>query len=239
MKFFVHVLIAVSFIGVAQPSMALLEENLVLFFDFEGNDKIAVDRSANGNDGAIVGATPVEGILGKGLLCDGEDDTISFPLKGLLPTEGSILIWVKQLAVNPDNSSHFFDHYDPNRIYIKAPGGQLLVTLGNGGQVPTDEVIEKDVWYHLGLTWNKGKYTLYLDGELIQEGVYQGIVAINPTTHLCSHRGTQAFNHMMVDELMVYSVAVEQATIQQAIKSLAVFPHSKLSTTWAKVKAAR
>ena len=41
MKSFVFALITMSLIGVAQPGHPALDENLVVFFDFEGSGNIA------------------------------------------------------------------------------------------------------------------------------------------------------------------------------------------------------
>lgn len=235
MKTLVFTLIAVSLI-VANFCDAAKEENLVLYFDFEEKGNTAIDRSGNGNDGTIIGATRVDGKIGKGLSFDGEDDDISFPLKGLLPTAGTILIWVKQLEVSADNSRYIFNHHDPNRIYIKAPEGNLLVTLGNTGLPATGKILEIGVWYHIALVLDNGKYELYLDGELVQEGTYEGLNAINPTSHLCNHKGMQAFNSAVVDELKVFSQTLDKASIQKAIQGEAVFASGKIATTWATVK---
>ena len=108
MKSFVFALITMSLIGVAQPGHPALDENLVVFFDFEGSGNIAEDRSGNGNDGAIIGAERVEGRIGKGLSFDGDDDDLGFPLNGLSAAEGSVLMWVKQLDVEVDNSRNYF-----------------------------------------------------------------------------------------------------------------------------------
>ena len=234
----IFALMAVSLIVVASYcDAAVKEENLVLYFDFEGKGKTAIDRSGNGNDGTIIGATRVDDKLGKSLSFDGEDDDISFPLKGLLPTAGTILIWVKQLDVDADNSRYIFNHHDPNRIYIKAPGGNLLVTIGNVGQPATGKMLKVGEWYHIALAWDNGKYELYLDGELVQEGAYKGLNAINPTSHLCNHKGMQAFNSALVDELKVFSQTLDKASIQKAIQGEAVFASGKIAITWSQIKA--
>ena len=236
MKTIVFTLIAVSLIVVASYCCDAKEENLVLYFDFEGNGKTAIDRSGNGNDGTIIGATRVDGKLGKGLSFDGEDDDISFPLTGLLPTAGSILMWVNQLDVDADNSRYIFNHHDPNRIYIKSPGGNLLVTIGSGGQAGTDEILKIGEWYHIALAWDNGQYELYLDGESVQKGTHQGLNAINQTSHLCNHRGTQAFNSAVVDEFKVFSQALDTASIQKAVQGEAVSAVGKLTTAWGRIK---
>ncbi len=234
MKTLVFTLIAVSLI-VANFCDAI-EENLVLYFDFEEKGNTAIDRSGNDNDGTIIGAKRVDGKIGQGLSFDGEDDDISFSLKGLLPTAGTILIWVKQLEVSADNSRYIFNHHDPNRIYIKAPEGNLLVTLGNTGLPGTGKILEIGVWYHIALVLDDGKYELYLDGESVQKGTYKGLNAINPTSHLCNHKGTEAFNSAVVDELKVFSQALDKASIKKEIQSEAVFASGKIATTWATVK---
>jgi hypothetical protein len=239
MKVLIFALITTSLIVLANCYfVAALEEKLLLYFDFEETGKTAIDRSGNGNDGDIIGATRVDSKFGKGLEFDGEDDDISFSLEGLFPTAGTILIWVNQNDVPADNSRYIFNHHDPDRIYIKAPEGNLLVTLGNTPLPPTDKILKVGVWYHIALAWDNGKYELYLNGELVQEGSYKGLNAINPISHLCNHKGIQAFNSAIVDEFKVFSQPLDKTSIQKEVQGEAVFASGKLAAIWAEVKFA-
>jgi len=234
MRTLVLLLIAVSLIAWSNYCAAL-EEDLVLYFDFEGKGNSVIDRSGNSNDGTIIGAERVDGKIEQGLSFDGEDDDLSFPLDGLLPTVGTVLMWVNQNEVGADNSRYLFNHHDPNRIYIKAPEANLLVTLGNTGLPATGKILEIGVWYHIALVWDEGKYQLYLDGKSVQEGAYQGLNDINKTSHLCNHKGVDAFNSAVVDELKVFSQALDESSIQKE-QGLSVFAANKLTTTWGQIK---
>ncbi|MBC8229976.1 LamG domain-containing protein [bacterium] len=231
------ILVIVSLIALPNYFTTAKEENLVLYFDFEETGNTAIDKSGNGNDGNIIGAKRSDGKIGKGLSFDGEDDDISFPLKGLFPTAGTIFIWVNQNEVSADNSRYIFNHHDPNRIYIKAPEGNLLVTLGNTGLPATGKILTVGVWYHIALAWDNGKYELYLDGELVQEGTYKGLNDINPSSHLCNHKGIDAFNSAIVDELKVFSQTLDETSIRKAVQGEAVFASDKIATTWSTIKS--
>lgn len=79
MRMIIVVLIAIGIMaGLPAGVAAQSEEGLVAEWHFDdGSGNIVKDSSGNGNDGAIYGATFIDGKFGKALSFDGVDDYVT------------------------------------------------------------------------------------------------------------------------------------------------------------------
>ena len=172
---------------------------LVAYWSFdEGSGNTAYDGSGNGNDGTIIGTTWSEGIYGKALYFDGDNDYVNFTSPVLNTPSYSICAWVK-----PDSITGGTD------MYVIANGGE---GGGTGFYINTEwaggfngdyqfGVSKKDIgfrgsasnnppstnWTFLVGTWdgssNPSNIKLYVDGVMTATGI-QGTYKDRPERNL-------------------------------------------------------
>ena len=190
--------VSVVFVSLVLTGVSKAEINLdniiALWLLDEGTGEIAEDSSGNGYDGAIMGGPEwVQGMSGKALRFDGEDDVVDFGQSSdLQPDTGTIHIRFKFDGVKGgQNHNQLLDkgmHSNDNGVSlyynVLAPPVNNFVARWRGGGADIKLEYEKDMtndtdWHHADLVWDttNGK-KLYFDGELVGESPDTNIVPI-------------------------------------------------------------
>lgn len=146
---------------------------LVLHYDFEGDDaKKALDRSGNGNDGTISGATRVPGRLGgKALAFDGVNDYVSCGALAAMGAAWTVTFWFETTTFEEGRSlfeaswTDGFTNPSVGPYVASSPnaGGILLFGLASGSGLLTRSVAFE--WHHIALTYFQGTARTYYDGK--------------------------------------------------------------------------
>jgi hypothetical protein len=155
-------------------------ERVVAHYPFDGT---AEDVSGGGLHGLVVGALPIEGIVGHALLFDGADDYVEIPkaaFNGIL--RGAVSFWIRPAAGAPTTAlvaksggwdimyKETFEHETISGVRIDL-NGKLRCTHHNfwidtGADVVSRGRLPAGTWTHVVWTWNGSRQYLYLDGRL-------------------------------------------------------------------------
>ncbi|MCE5187068.1 MAG: right-handed parallel beta-helix repeat-containing protein [Planctomycetaceae bacterium] len=115
----------------------------------------------------------------------GANQAVRIPMTGTKPDEGTVAVW----AMPEDLSStcYIFGHApsSTNRICLYTVSGQL--TLAMGDRLPLKQniaALQLNTLYHIALTWNKGKYEVFLDGQSVDSGSYTSVTSLNAVADL-------------------------------------------------------
>lgn len=243
-----------AMVNVANAALVDLDTVEVLYLFDEGEGEVALDSSANGRDGSIIGAQYVEGVFGSGINYDGTDDNLIVTgYTGIGGTEPrSTLFWFKASSTR----EHSWVKWGPNaagqKYYIRAhvSGAQCFLRVEvNGGQnYGTTDVCDGD-WHHLAMIFPDGADSVQ-DHDLYVDGVLQEKVGndrdmdtnveaqeINIGARLTGH----AFLHGAMDELAIFSAALDADQINAILEvgmmgTVSVDPIGKLATSWSRIK---
>ncbi len=238
------------------------EDALVLYFTFDENAGDTVeDRSGNGNDGEINGATWVDGKFGSALQFDRTKKT--FVLVADNPTlnpdmEISYMAWFVSEAYTSANgiiskytgagnqrSYNFRVHHTvQNALSTEVTSNGAWQPGVSATDVHSATILKEGQWHHGAITFKAGDFLrMYVDGELVDES------EANATESLFDNNtpmriGTdfndedKRFFHGIIDEVAVFNRALSQAEVQTAMNGdiLAVNASDMLSTTWGRLK---
>jgi hypothetical protein len=150
----------------------------------DGTGTTAIDSSASGNDGTLVGDPQwVAGKVGGALECDGGDYVDVPGVADINPESITLMTWVnfstvdgadmeRQDYLSRGDDYAFSLHEWGYRDSTEAEGKISAIVTSAGGWtvLPGTTLVEPDTWYHTTLTYDSGTQMLilYLDGE--QEG---------------------------------------------------------------------
>jgi hypothetical protein len=174
-----------TLVALSLPAQTI--DNYFCYWSFnESSGDVAHDASDRGFDGAISGATWVEGIVGGALEFDGVDDVVvisdgdGYPdLIGSL-TEGTISVWFKFKTVPGMNEIYPLFYLGDglggatqSSLIIEighfAPESKLYFTITVDGHIPlcfdSEAHLHPDRWYHFAAVVGPGFNTGYLDGQ--------------------------------------------------------------------------
>lgn len=234
------------------------EDELALYLSFdEGDSETAIDRSQHQNDGTIHKGTRVAGKIGQAVELSGEaGGWIEVPDSPSLDItdEITLMCWVYPTEF----TNEWF------RIIVKTWAGDTAPWMaygfyefgGNNGKtgfiISVDGGTEKRIgdadtselpleeWTHITATYDGSKMVLYYDGEVEVDGDATGTIDTNDVPVSIGRNSEGEREHYIgrVDEVAIWSVALDQSEIQQAMDGAvtAVEPENKLPTRWGALK---
>ena len=242
----------------------------VWLFD-KGKGDVAKDYSNDGLDGAIEGRPKwVEGKFGKALEFNGTEVRVVIPSLGKMKKEkGSVVLWVNPefdigdsktygqigigghfgdgLGAKDEKCHQIFKWGGNNNWFFRVGFDNPNVGVGANQFTSAQDIIPKDKWTHVAMTWEKGgESVVYINSSRI------GILSGNTET-LTSWRQENIFigtswnndkHRGLIDEVGLFNKALSYDDIknimtnglEKATGITAVSPASKLSTTWASIK---
>jgi hypothetical protein len=200
----------------------------------------ATDSAGGDNDGTLSGDVRWQPEAGRsqGTLLFSSQDTrarVEIPTVGMSASEGTMMAWGNLAEPYPTNrvdASYFFGHTTQpsyaNRIQLYMDGNNTILDLGLGDShtMRTNIVeLQTEIWFHVALTWDSGRYFVYLDGEEIAAGSYTGLTALHNFMDIGNDgnpnsQGTEAFAGLL-DEVRLYDHALTADEVRTAMNSAA------------------
>jgi len=235
------------------------------------NDGSANDSSKKKLNGNVVGdPKAVDGIAGKALKFDGEDDGIKIPDSADINSGGpytnrtiAALFNCDDVGIDSRKQVIFEEGGRTRGLVIYVYDGEVYVGGWNraeynwNGEWISAEVKSKR-WYHVGLVIRdaagkveKDKFEMWLDGKRIaqekggqlhahSDDIGIGFTNQNAVYHDEGGSGTNIdWFEGLIDEVIVYGSAFNEADFRKASQGLSVEPQGKFTTTWASLKAQR
>ncbi len=218
-------------LGLSPLASGASSSNLVLYYTFDKNSATTTfDSSPQGNDGLLMGATPVaNGVSGQAMRFDGVNDYIRVPRDSSLePKEITVAAWVKMHQFRPNfgmlvhkrnTSFHNNEDFD---LQIWA-NGTVRAVLANGVQSRLDSStrIDRGTWHHVAMVFSQPLLKLYIDGVLVGTKTHPYPLAHHPESDLLIGATDHAFYPMDlflncdVDDLRIYNVPLSQPEIAE------------------------
>ncbi|MDE0424976.1 MAG: LamG domain-containing protein [Candidatus Poribacteria bacterium] len=236
---------------------AVREDELALYLSFdEGKGDTAKDKSKHGNDATIHKGERVKGKYGNSVELSGEaGGWIEVPDSPSLDItdEITLMCWVYPTEF----TAEWF------RIIVKTWAGDTAPWMvygfyefgGNNGKtgfiISVDKGTEKRIgdaatsnlppeeWTHVTATYDGSRMVLYYDGEVEVDGNAKGKIDTNdvPVSIGRNSEGNREHYIGRVDEVAIWSVALDQDEVQQAMDRVYdVEPDGKLPTRWGAMK---
>jgi hypothetical protein len=215
------------------------------------------DSSGKGNDGQLMGDPAwVDGKFGSALEFNGASSHVSVPDSESLNPKTAVTLgaWIYPKGFT-GNGNGLLTKEAQYILGLNWPQGgnaqklNLWLTIGGWILFASDDEIPADSWSHVAVTYDGSTKKLYIDGNLVNLGVFngadrQGEIGTSANNILIAQGntgvGAQAFEGL-IDEIAVFNIALTENDIKDFMKGwsflLAVTPASKLTTTWAAVKA--
>ncbi len=231
-KRLVVICVSILTVGVI-PVQAGLQDGLVAYFQLdEGSGTVAADSSGNGHDGVLFG-NEVEWVPGRFggavLFSTAESEAhVEFPTTGMSVSAGTISLWGYLSEPQASRTRYFFGHTTrppyKDRIQIYMDGGNTNLDLGLGdahARTTDIAVLRTKTWVHIVLTWDNGRYVVYLDGEKAAEGTYTGLTALDPVANISDDDNpdeNEAFDGVL-DEVRIYSRAITAAEVTEIFQA--------------------
>ena len=236
---------------------AVREDDLALYLSFdEAKGDTAKDKSKHKNDGTIHKGKRVKGKIGQAVELSGEaGGWVEVPdSKSLdITDEITLMCWVYPTEF----TNEWF------RIIVKTWAGDTAPWMvygfyefgGNNGKtgfiISVNKGTEKRVgdgetsnlpaeeWTHVTATYDGSEMKMYYDGEVEVEGDAKGKIDTNdvPVSIGRNSEGNREHYIGLVDEVAIWSVALDQGEIQEAMDRVyAIEPEGKLPTRWGRMK---
>lgn len=214
-----------------------LTNGLVGMWSFNGSDisgTTAYDRSGQGNNGTISGATPTIGKVGQGLSFDGVNNKVS--TSAFIPNAGAFTasFWIKKMVngsgarilfsqdtdgVALDGGKDISFHYNPSvNAFCYKNENNTADTLGGWAYALDDN------WHHVLLvepyTGDVDGASLYIDGNLISF-LYAGqnLYTSNNSMYIAARQDTSFTWSGLIDEVRIYDRALLINEIKQLYNS--------------------
>ena len=238
------------------------QADLIGYWRFdESSGTIAADNAGGDNDGTLIGDDLVwtAGRAGGALSFPGlpNDACVEFPTTGMSATAGTVAMWGLLADPQPETDGrYFFGHTTQpqfnNRIQIymqegTTPSTLLDIGLGDAHALDTDIMeMPLEEWIHVALTWDLGRYFVYVNGEEVSNGTYTGLSDLETFANIGNDGSSgpyEAFGGLL-DEVRLYDHALNADEILAAMKS-AAFPQASgpnpkegtlLLDTWANLE---
>ncbi len=234
-----------------------IDPSIVLFFSFDGDSgNIATDISGTGNDGSITGATLVAGQYGDALEFDGAKTHVEITPNATLDlTDGmTLMAWIYKTEFVMANNGETI-------ISKKQSGGYCLEVTGWENRFPeklsseprisgtyhpvsSPDAVPLNQWVHVAITYDSDSIRLYVDGSMVTEEQWPGIIDVNDATVYVgaeSDGGQPDATHGrfkgIIDEVIVANRAFNDDEIKVYMEGiLPVEPQEKLSVCWGGIK---
>jgi hypothetical protein len=233
-----------------QQGKALDTTGLLLYMPFDGDTN---DASGNGNDGTLMGSASLvnNGAIGGALRIDGAGH-VEIPHNDSLSIQRdfTIELWVNAEGF-PDNFSSFVTKPDSYMLHIDGEGAvdtfkwEPLVWAGGLDAWRTGANVETPMneWAHIAGVYDGTEYRSYVNGEL--KGTHTRSGNIDPNTQPLvvgkDNRGCCTARRMVaaLDEVRIWTRALSESEIREAMNPTAIEAKNKLATAWGRIKQTR
>ena len=231
-----------------------VQDGLVAYWALnESSGDTAVDSTANGHDGTLMGDPEwAPGHFGGGLEFDGIEDEVVVPFDAALNTETfTVTAWANvepgSAGVHRAVLASRDDFPQRGYIFYAEPGDtwQYWIGVGAGGVTWNSvqgPVVDAGEWSHLTGVHADGSQRFYFNGELVAEADAE--VNLNPEQDfLIGASANELDPHMfffvgIIDDVRLYDRELSEADIAAVMDGeiTAVAPSGKLATMWGQLK---
>lgn len=234
---------------------AELVDGIVVYFTFDDvSGKTIRDSSGNGLDANIVANTElVEGKYGDAIKITAEGpDCVNVPADEKLKISGEITLaaWIYMEAWNTDGqwfdkNCHNGGEHTSYGMGVFEDGVDYNIFLGSDANRQTfskPHKLDAKTWYYVVGTYDGDTIKVYVDGDLADEESktfnFTGTNDQDLRIGCSKDRGHYAFDNGMIDEAAIWSRALSQDEIQQAMSGeiLAVSAKNRAVSTWGMIK---
>jgi len=187
----------------------------LLNLPFDTNSSITTrDFSTNGINGTLEGNLTwnnTDCAVGGCYEFEGSDSYIDLEPDNFFQMEHrTVSLWFKD--ANPSNAAHLAfagGQSSPNRYYIRVDASDLYIAVGNSDDFAT-YTIEKDVWYHIVVTYennsvsDSGNATVYVNGTFLTSTLanLSGSSGVNIGSY---GDGQNTFWNGSIDEVIIFN----------------------------------
>ncbi|MFT6021060.1 MAG: hypothetical protein ACI9CQ_003866 [Saprospiraceae bacterium] len=221
-------------------------------FDWDGTSNVLVEFSfTNQNAGAATTVNSHDAGFNSSIFTGTSDHALSFAGSGSIPLDGgplasvnneiTVSLWAKGSDILPVNTTVFEGKDDAgNRqanVHLPWSNGQVYWDCGaNGnafdrinGVVDPSDFAGK--WSHWAFTKNvsTGTMSIYLNGELFLSGTAKTNPIALASFNFASDISTNNNYYGAIDELQIWDVALDQATIQDWMRKSVTVDHPNYS----------
>jgi hypothetical protein len=134
---------------------------------------------------------------------------ITIPTMGMSPQAGTIAVWVTPTDFS--GMKFIFGHTlnNTNRLSLYTAAGSLAVGLGSKATLKTNiTTLPLGQPVHLALSWNGKTYTVYVNGEASDTGIFSGLTALNTFIDIGNY-GNPAYRTLgfigKIDDIRTYN----------------------------------
>lgn len=263
MKLITRLTLVVMFLGVmALPLYADFQDGLLLLFTFDSGD--GTDSSGGGHDGELnadaevvkdivkhgTGALRIDGgqqqmaVASFAALDEYEDNTYLFWINFTAPATGGWDQILAKTAPGSDRSPGLWVTPEGLSIHYRYNPGNL----GPWGINPTGNqngnFFEENIWYHIAGVTQGAKITVYVDGNMVVDGLASAAAIAQGADGLYVGNSPQYGGpaaSFIIDDLVVYDRGLEKDEVLEIMAGdfLAVDAAGKLTSTWGEMKSAR
>jgi len=195
---------------------------LLMAFDLE--EGAAADGSGLGNDGTVSDATSVEGISGQALAFNGASSCVRVQNSASLNPQRALTValWVFPTQLGAGTRRLFQRASGTFGMYLQETTGRLVFYTdtrdAGGAWVSIQEAIPQDEWSFVAGTYDAEaeRMALYVNGALVGTAA-QTLDAdhAGKDLYLGSSNGSGQFFEGRLDEVRLYSVALDADAIQE------------------------
>lgn len=226
------------------PVLAALEDGLVGYYQFEGNDDGLKDSSGNDNHGRIESAERTnDGKFGKAIRFKTNQQG------AIIPRSDSLMVKDKEFTVAFWAYPEKFDLAGENRAIYKHQqynvdllhgGGRMEIRVANAWRgTGVGNVMGVNEWHLIVCTVFEETGTYYTDG--VRQGQVQGIFKIDPFESDIQI-GFMSLNSYVgaMDELRIYNRGFDENEVLELFElepgEQSVKPRNSITTTWGAIK---
>jgi len=208
-----------------QVASGINDSNLAGYWRFdEIKGEAAADSSGYKNDGRLINGAewaPTSGKF-KGAVSFGASSnksSVEIPTAGVNPTAGAIALWVHLAEPQSTNRRrgcrYIFgcgDRSSKIQLYMNDDNTQLDAELGyEFHNIQNVATLSTNNWHHIVLTWNKGAYTVYVDGTEKVTGNHYRLTRPLEAGYLGNEGADsdKAF-HGLIDEAAIFNCALKE-----------------------------
>ncbi|MBN2143027.1 MAG: hypothetical protein JW774_00230 [Candidatus Aureabacteria bacterium] len=233
--FFIFVFYSACSCEAAEKTISIAQtfsEHLLAYYDFNQMQGVVLtDRSGRGNNGRISGTKTFwakDGVFeGAGEFRPGTRVLINNNKKLSRGSELTIMMWIRADSVEGKAKLLSKRSYDNEFYYymMAMDKGYPFAGLGSGEQLtatPKTKLIAQGDWHHLCFRVSQDKkLAFFLDGKMIEnvDTDMSGFNAGDGNISIGSDfEGAEAYFSGLMDELMIFDVALSEKAIEQEVK---------------------
>jgi len=196
-----------------------LTDGLVGLWSFNGQDisgATAYDRSGQGNDGTITGATTINGKVGQALNFNGSTGFVNIPYDSSLSpgSDMTMSFWIYWSGKSGDNNILTQE----SAYEVRVNGGQISYATNPWAWRGSNSPVSQDTWHHVVVTNDAdGQQEIYIDGAETFSTASGGSIssqAVDVTIGRRTCCGGSYFDGN-IDEVRIYNRALNPAEVNR------------------------